>query len=113
MLERDSGVFASIAKPSSGPREYGLPYLIEFRSGTPEEIAASACNDAKTIAVLTRKYIVNLLEGKGPRFDEFARFVDERVALKVAQVPELKGTKYVKIGWLKESPTSLPPESKN
>ena len=100
-IERIPGVFVTIVVgDGDNTREYGLPYLVEFRGGTTEDLADATSDDPKTTAAVLRKFILDLLEGARIDLSRFSQFVDERVQTSVPPIPRIKTTSRIRPEWI-------------
>jgi hypothetical protein len=79
-VERIAGVFVTLAM---GTKEYGLPYLVEFRGGTTTELAAASSDNPKATANLVRKYALPFLEAIAHDFPAFIEFAERRISKNV------------------------------
>lgn len=76
-VERIEGVFVTLA---TGVKEYGLPYLVEFRGGTTAELAEASSDNPKSTAILVRKYALPFLKATAYDFPEFVEFAERRIS---------------------------------
>jgi hypothetical protein len=85
-IERIPGVFVTL---EAGTPEYGLPYLVEFRNGTEENLAAASSDDAKLTVNVAKIYATGFLEGTVRDFAAFAEFAEKHAAANVPPTPTI------------------------
>jgi hypothetical protein len=85
-LERDSGVFVTVAHVGDDDREYGLPYLVEFLTGDARDLAAAISKEPETTAAVTRKYVSALFDDPTFDYSGFVNFAEARIRGGVSQM---------------------------
>lgn len=79
-IERISGVFVTLMNGKNAEAcEYGLPYLVEFLHGKPQDLANASSDDPKLTAEVVRQYASSLIHDTAWDFPEFATFAENRI----------------------------------
>lgn len=97
-IERIDGVFVTLVGPDG--KEYGLPYLVEFRGGSESDIAAATSDHPGATAGVFRRFAADLLNGASLDIAALDRLVAERVKAASNSAPEIKATRHVRPEWL-------------
>ena len=104
-IERIEGVFVTLASDDTlaqdkYPQEYGLPYLVAYRTGDPKNIHWPSRNDLEAAVEATKKYAAGLLLGTDNDYAEFASVALEIARQNVIPTPKIRATSRVRPEWI-------------
>lgn len=99
-IERIRGVFVTLSDGCANQREYGLPYLVQFRGGAGQDLADASSDEPESTAEVVRKYAMDFLEGRVQDFSAFASFAEERACANTAPLPHVRASNRVRPEWI-------------